>query len=58
MNVIKVSANDQHTGTCNGRPVKFSQPLWAWFFTDTPGGKAVEQVPKPIQIIRDDRGRQ
>jgi hypothetical protein len=38
------NANDITTGTANGRPVEFSQALWAWCYLDTPGDAAVEKI--------------
>ena len=39
--------DDSYQGTANGRPVKFSQSLWAWYYTDTAPGEPVEQVENP-----------
>jgi hypothetical protein len=45
MTIITLAhANEITTGTANGRPVEFSQALWAWYYLDTPGDAAIEQI--------------
>ena len=52
MPTIERNPADKTTGTCEGRPVQFSQSLWSWVYLDTPDAKPVKKVIGPV-FVRD-----
>ena len=52
MPTIERNPDDKMTGTCAGRPVRFSQSLWRWIYLDTPDADPVQKVNGQV-FVRD-----
>ena len=52
MHTIERNPDDKMTGTCAGRPVRFSQSLWRWIYLETPDADPVQKVVGQV-FVRD-----
>jgi hypothetical protein len=51
MTVIKTTTASPLAGTAGGRPVRFSQAGWCWYFTDAPPAQAAEKVRGTVLVM-------